>query len=374
VRIIDLDGTPVNKWRYGVSRWALDSQLRLLQRSGWRPDRIFIECFTTFWWEGAAEAVATAKRRFPDSTVSLLGAYAALAAEHAKEHSLADEVISQPPRWLSALPTDLSVYPEIPSFAFVATGDGTRTTEEIVEEIVVKAARRQVRHFAFEDHAIARRFGSLYRSVLERLVERKLRICWYALGNIAPGDLVEQPDLADLMRRAGYIQIWFSDDRDTPPGSHAFEQLSDSYAAAAEFCHAAGFPQRAEALNGTLCVGRGMEDIAERARLAAAVASRIGSITLWPYQPSPQECSGVALEDQNGKLFPLRTQSGLTYEEYLRLFAVVGVLSSKYRTRTFDFLGDGLIPRLLRDSLRREAWDPDPSVKGGLQLPVVIRR
>ena len=49
------------------------------------------------------------------------------------------------------------------------------------------------------------------------------------------------------------------------------------------------------------------------------------------------------------------------------------VLNAKHRSRTFDFSADGLIPRLLRESVERRGWDPDPSVKGGLKLPLVQR-
>lgn len=50
VGVIDLDGINVNKWRFGISRAALDNQLRELQRDGWQPDEVVVECFTTFWW------------------------------------------------------------------------------------------------------------------------------------------------------------------------------------------------------------------------------------------------------------------------------------------------------------------------------------
>jgi hypothetical protein len=373
VGTIDLDGITVNKWRFGISRAALDGRLRDLQRSGWQPDEIIVECFTTFWWEGAAEAITAAKGRFPGARVTLVGAYAALAPDHAKVHTLADVVVTELPDWLADLPSDLSLYDETPPFAFIALGGGGRTAQEIVAEIAAKAAGRQVRHFAFADHGLARGGGALFRSVLEGIVAKRLRLCLYAFGNIAAGELVEQPDLAQLMRRAGYVQVWFSDDRDGPGDSRADDAIVEAYTKATELCHEAGFPARADILTGTVCVGRADDDIAGRARLATLIASRVGSVNLWPYQPTPDECPWVALEDQNGKLFPLRHTNGLTYRDYLHLFGVAVALSSKYRSQTFNFLGDGLVARLFRESMAREAWNPDPLVKGTLQLPVVIR-
>jgi len=373
VGTIDLDGIKVNKWRFGISRAALDSRLRELERSGWQPDQVIVECFTTFWWEGAEEAIATAKRRFPATPVTLVGAYASLAPEHAKSHTLADSVVVQPPDWLAGLPSDLSVYPETPPFAFITIGSGVRTAEEIVDEIASKAEGRQVRHFAIADHAPIRHSGMLFRSVLEGLIARRLRLCLYAFGNIAASDLVEERDLPELMRRAGYVELWFSDDRDGSVGPDADEALVEAYVKAVDLCRNAGFPARSDILTGVVCIGRAEEDIAARTRLATMIASRVGSVSLWPYQPAPSECPGLELEDQNGKLFPLRHTSGLTYKDYLHLLGLAVVLSSKYRSQTFDFLGDGRISRLFRESIARQAWDPDPLVKGTLQLPVVMR-
>src|SRR3712207_8122332 len=54
-----------------------------------------VECLTTFWWEGAAEAIGVAKEQFPQSRVVLVGPYATLAPAHAAEHTAADEIRSE---------------------------------------------------------------------------------------------------------------------------------------------------------------------------------------------------------------------------------------------------------------------------------------
>ena len=95
---------------------------------------------------------------------------------------------------------------------------------------------------------------------------------------------------------------------------------------------------------------------------------------LWPYQPLPNECVGQSLEQQNGKLFPLRKLSGNHYSEYMDLLGLAAVLNAKYRERTFDFLGEGLVGRIFRDSVARRGWEPSEDVKGSVQLPVLASR
>ncbi len=82
----------------------------------------------------------------------------------------------------------------------------------------------------------------------------------------------------------------------------------------------------------------------------------------------------MPLELQNGKLYPFRNANGVSYREYLNLHGLAAVLNSKYREHTFDFLGDGLISNLLRDSIARGAWDPPEHLKGSLQLPILVGR
>lgn len=99
----------------------------------------------------------------------------------------------------------------------------------------------------------------------------------------------------------------------------------------------------------------------------------MGSVIIWPYLPTGEECPDLPLEERNGKLFPLRTQNGYTYRDYLNVMGLTTVLNSKYRTKTFDFLGDRFVARLFQDSITRRAWEPDPSLKGILKLPIVLR-
>jgi hypothetical protein len=112
----------------------------------------------------------------------------------------------------------------------------------------------------------------------------------------------------------------------------------------------------------------------ERARFLTLTSHALGSVIVWPYQPSLAECPGIDLEDINGKLFPLRQRNGATYRDYLNVLGLATVLNAKYREYTFDFLGGSLMERLFRDSLVREAWSPEENVKGSLRLPAPLPR
>lgn len=373
VAILDTDdGLTINKWRFGMPSAALSGALRSLNDQGWRPDTIYVESFATHWWEGAAEIIAAARACFPNAQVILTGAYAALAPAHAAEFTGADDLRAEPLPGLTNLPPDVSLYPSPPAFVWLSLGDGSRPAATIIDEIA-SLATAGVRAFAFADERIATRFPSLYRAVLDGLIDRRLRIALHAFGTLAPQELVEQPDLAVLLHRAGYAQLNLADDRAMPLGRDADDAWLAASEAAAMACTRAGFRPRSGEVTGGLCLGRGGENLAERARLATLLSQCLGSIIFWPYQPDPDECADGPLEARNGKLYPLRARNGATYQDYLGVLGLATVLNAKYRSRTFDFLGDGLVATLLRDSLGRRAWDPDPVVKGSLRLPVLQR-
>lgn len=366
---LNLDGINVYKWRYGLPETELKRRFADLKQSAWQPDVVWVQCLTTFWWEGAREAISLIKQTFPSTRVVISGAYSLYAPTHAKEVAGADEVVNDSMLELAHWQPDLGLYETVPPFAYLSLSPNAFTEEEVVGE-VVKALRRGVRHFAFSDHGIVQKFPEFYKSVLESLITEKLRISFYTMGSISASDLVAQPDLPVLMKEAGYAMIVFSDDRHTSGDPSADEQLIEDYAKASELCGKAGFKLRTEALSASLCIGRRGENLASRVQVASHLVHHMGSVIFWPYQPHPDECPDVPLEGQNGKLFPFRADNSYTYRDYLNVLGIGTVLNAKYRSQTFDFLGDGLTSRLFRESVVRRGWDPDPEVKGSIKLPM----
>lgn len=373
VDVKPVDDLAISRWRFGLARSAIARQFQTWAKAGWHPDEVYVECAATFWWQGAAEVSELAKKVFPRTRVVLVGAYATLAPQHAHANTLADEVISEPWSGLRLEPTDLSLYETPPHFACLLLGDAARPVDEVINEVEDTAAKFRVRQFVIADYAVVRQYPELYAAVLEKLAERRAKVNLYALGNLSPSDVVAQPRLAGLMKQAGYVQLHFSDDRNASMDADSDEELVETYREAAELCGRAGFKVRTDQISAALCVGRVGEDLVARARVTTLVAHHVGSVILVPYQPSPSQLPDIQLEDLNGKFFPLRHLNQVTYRDYLDLLGLAVVLNAKYRSRSFDFLGDGLVSRLLRESVQRRAWEPDPEVKGTLNLPLVVR-
>jgi hypothetical protein len=363
MRVLERDGISLNWWRFGQLPSGLAAQLIACKREGWQPDDVYIEGFTTFWWEGVAETVTLVRKHFPQARVVLFGAYPTLASDHAAQHSGADTLAVGQVAGLSGLPLDLWLYASLPPFAYLSIGTEQRSSSDLVEEFqaLVTPSRKQERvwQLAFADHDVARRFPEQFRAVLQECIDHKYKVSFYALGNLHPRALVEDPELASLLLRAGFKQLVFADDRHLPRTSEARETLLDDYRYAIEHCVAAGYPQRTEALVGSVCLGRPSEDPAEVVAFMTRLAHVAGSLMVIPYQPAPSECAPtLPLELQNGKLFPFARDNGSDFRGYQDILGLAATLNAKYRSCTFDFLGDGLISRLVRESLVTESWNP----------------
>lgn len=370
VSLLEIDDTLVPKWRYGTPEQKFTKALSTL--TGWSPTIVYVECQTTFWWEGAAEAVRLCKSAFPDASVRLVGAYPQLAPQHARLHAGADELMTGPlPQALRQCEMDYSLYPTRPSTGYLKPPSEPGGIPALVQSIPVLAGLG-IRDFAFSQNGVGD--AVLFAEVLAALAAVRPRCHLHVLGNLSSRDLIAEPQLAPLMKAAGFDQIWFSDDRDRPVQASVDLEEIENCRAAASLLDAAGFKLRSDEVNGGLCIGRLGESLEERAESAALVAHHLGSVLLWQYQPGPTDFPDLALEDLNCKLFPLRRLNDVTYRDYLNVLSFGNILTSKYRDRTFDFSGHGLIASMLRDSFARTAWDAAPEVKGvGVRLPVMIR-
>lgn len=373
VKLIQMDAETepisVPKWRFGALKTEILGKLREFRNSGWTPDCVFVEGFATFWWEGTAEVIGLAKQIFPDTPITLVGGYPSVAPDHAERRSGADDSVVGLWEDVRSQPLDLSLLPLNTSIYFLDTNGGTRPEATIIAEYE-QAANAGVRRFAFMEHGLADVYPDLFSTLLTEISERTRATTFAALGNISPQAIAEQPGLADLLRSSRFTEIVFSDDREFHGDDARRHQELEYYRAAVGRLHAAGYKPRSGCISASVSIIGPNEDVEATSRYITLASHYAGSVILWPYQPSADQCPGIPLEDQNGKLFPLRGRHGLSYRQCLELLSLGTVLNSKYRDCTFDFLGDSLTARLFRESLERRGWLPDPMVKGSLQLPV----
>ena len=360
--------TLVNYWRWGLQAPALRQQLADLQEMGWYPEAVFLLSGIACQWEGCREAISLVRHVFPAARIALYGDYPASAPAHALANSGADLVIAHQLEELVGLPLDLSLYQRRPRIAHLSIGSAGRSLDDLLGELLarVATAKRQerIRHIVLADTDAFRRFPQHVRALCQAIAERNLSVSMHAFGGVHPEAFAEDPVLAASLKRAGLKQIIFTSDREVPFTTEAWTAFLEALREAVARCCEAGYRLRTDDLVATACLGRPREDPSQVAGRLTELAHVAGSIILLPYQPAPSDCpDDLPLEEANGRLFPFAEANGSTYRDYMELLGLGAILNAKWRSRTFDFLGDSLVAGLVRESLVTESWRP-PATSG----------
>jgi hypothetical protein len=392
---VQVEGYDLNLWRFGLTWSHLANALKSLKEEGWTPDLVLVSCFTASWWQGAQELIRYLKAGvdgrpplLPGVPVVLGGVYPTLEPEHAAMHTQADVVVvgSIPEARLEVPQLELYGPGRIPRFAGVylyrsqsvadanvAGGVVPRPPEEVAGEIAHKA-QLGVTEFAFFDEEVRLDQREHFLEVLDAIIERDLNVRFVALGNVSPRLIAQAGNgsVARKMGQAGYRQVHLKCEVTHRPDGPVYDTPYEVYqACAAALQREARFKPRTEQLTAMLLIGTPYEYIEAVTERLIGLASIVGSVNLVPYQYSPGAAESRIYESliyrdngylnltaMNCKLYPLARRNRIPYEHYIELTRLAALLNSKFRSTTFDFLGDGIVARAVQTSLRERAWDP----------------
>jgi len=376
---INIEHQVFNKWHYGITHHALKLKINALRVEGWQPDTVFITTFNSIWWEAARDIISVLKKRLPQAQIVLGGAYPTIELEHAAQNSGADLVVSGSITQAKELAPDLSLYSQVPPTTgiyfygsrtvFESQGQvSPRNPDSLVAEICAKA-KAGVREILFFDEEIRPQDGDTLGEVFDRVADCRLDIRFVFPGNISPYIVTDR--LARQMKGARVKQLYLRCDMQWGDDQVQYTaNLVDYRRCMDALLHHGGFKPRQDELAAMLVVGLPYEDLKEVSERLIQLAHIVGSVVLVPFQYVPGLHRGALFdsiftaddsgppEDYNGKFFPLARRSGKTFEDYMELTRLAALLNSKYRSRTFDFLGGSFAAKLFRTSIRSEAWNP----------------
>ncbi len=89
---VGLQDEPRNFSRYGIKPQWFQEDLGKLPR----PAMVLVTSLMTYWYPGVRETVATIRSIFPQTPIVLGGIYARLCPDHARSHTGADRVVTEP--------------------------------------------------------------------------------------------------------------------------------------------------------------------------------------------------------------------------------------------------------------------------------------
>lgn len=347
---VQVDGETLSWWCFGLPWVDVGRRFRQWRADGWQPDEVWVTSLTSFWWRGVQETIRRLRYDWqPQARIVLGGVYPTHYAEHALANAEADLIV-QGSLGLAGdyADPDAAASPEAGVYLY---GEG-RSPDDVVHDLAARA-RSGVREVAFFDEEIPGPDPDRFDYVLQQMALRRLKLRLMILGNM-PAAQVTWPRAA-FLHDAGLSEVYLRWDPSLNGDLRPYIQ-------AADLLHTfAGLKPRAGALSAVVYAGWPGEDIEETAHHLLQLSHAVGSVTLFPYQPTRAEGErlGISEPDElNGKLFPFAHANGVRFGDYADLLRLAATLNSKYRDVTFDFLGHDLIARMVRTSIRGRLWQP----------------
>jgi hypothetical protein len=359
VETFQIEGDDLAWWCYGLPWADIGRRFRQWRAEGWVPDEVWVTSLTSFWWRGAQEVIRRTRYDWwPEARIVLGGVYPTLYPAHATANTEADVIVSGA---IGVHPSaDLTLYDTIPVNSGVYLY-AHEHADDVVAEIAAKS-RLGVREFSFFDDEIPgadpERFDYVLEAIARSRPRQKVRLV--ILGNLRAENVGEL--LAARLYAAGLSEAYLGWDAGLNGNMAPYVQ------AAYNLETFAGFKPRDGSLSAIIHAGWPGENLEDAAAHLLHLAHAVGSVTVFPYQATPAQGAqlGDPAPDQlNGKLFPFAALNGAHFADYADLLRLAATLNSKYRDVTFDFLGDDLIGRLVRSSIRHRTWQPARADPGG---------
>jgi hypothetical protein len=379
-------GYSLNTWQFGPSSEAnLLTRLKNSIKNNWSPDVVFITSLNSIWWHGVKKTITQVRSLLPNTPIVVGGAYPNYATEHAKANSGADYIVTGQLTSISSLPPSLDFYENIPKstgiFFYYINEKSNRTPraiDDIIDEIKIKT-QKGVLEFVFFDEKIMGKDIEYFCKLLEKIIALSIRTKIIMLGNLSPKHITKK--LAIKMKYAGIKKIYLRSELDLEKMNDVYLDTLDDLQICVENLFEAGFKKRNGDISSMLPVGLPFENLENVTKRLIELSEIVGSVILVPFQYTPnthavysfgiesiiRDSSKLHIllktlfltpDKFNGKLFPFAELKKYDFEDYVDLTRLAALLNSKYRGNTFDFMGDNIISKLLRESIRHESWNP----------------
>ena len=383
---IDIEGYQLDLWRYGRLWSKINKDIQKFKNEGWIPDQIFVSCPQTTWWRAAKELISNIKSEwFPNVEVLLGGTYPCLEYDHARLYTNADQIVSGSIAKASGEEPAFELYPDDlrPNFTGIYLYHSQDVNDvQIGEKIIPRSpdaiaseydekASLGVTEFAFFDDEILREHRDHFIQVLKAIVSIGRKLTGFiSIGNISPEFI--NKDVAYWMGKANYRNVYLKCDVIYDGENARYETTYDTYKSCVKVLQSnAEFKPRSGQVTAMLLIGHPNEDIEKITERLIILASIVGSVNLVQYQYSRGTEFGEQytnfLRKQNGnlnliklncKLYPLSRLLGIPYKDYVELTRLATLLNNKFRSKTFNFLGDDIVAKMVRKSFRTEGWKP----------------
>jgi hypothetical protein len=373
---------PESLWHFGRPFEDFEEFLGKRLRRGWVPDIIVVSSLTSYWHVSIEKflvrlcnVLGPAHR--PRTTIALYGAYPRFEAEHAETQREADVAFTESVDMTGCAPEfELYLLPEggslPPFFALdiedpdvsdhlgycLDLRDGLARRRGVIPRGVVSVT-------FFNDDL----FGS--KSQLKRLADtdrhgRRVRVDAICGVRAASASIEALELLAGIGTETMYIEYATKPDGSLDEEAYAPFREFLRHDVARRRRGGGGELAARDAVTAFVNIGLPSDDLDAIVRNTLLLNREFQAIILKPFGYSPD--IDPASADVRRERWPLPALSspqwfpyvehgsGLTLPDYDNLMRWQGIVNKRVKSFTFDFLGAGTVPRLVRETLIDESW------------------
>ncbi len=369
-------------WHFGRPFEAFDAYLDELVKSGWAPQLVVVSSLTSYWHVAIEKLLlricnVLGPKHRPRATIALYGAYPAIEPEHAEGQHEADVAFTAPVDVTACAP-DFPLYFDQWKRAPLYFGldiEASDVAEHLGMCLELQTRWDRARGIGKPPTITAAFLNENLCSPKSRLAElakqaeryeRRVRID--AICGVDPRAF--DSDSLRMLGELGMKSI-FIEYATRPDGrleEEAYGPFREFLARDRERRRAGGEGELSarDAVTAFVDVGLPTDDIEMIVRNTLVLNQYFQAIILKPFGYSPDidpAASSVRRERwplpaaSSPQWFPyVGRGSRLALDDYDNLMRWQGIVNKRVKSLTFDFLGDGAVPRLVRETLIEESW------------------
>jgi hypothetical protein len=363
-------------WHFGQPFEEFERRLLQWRREAWNPDVIVVSSLCSYWHVAIGKLLSQLctklgpqqRRR---TKICLYGNYPRIEPEHARRQAAADVALTTTVDTTGCAPDfelHFKAMGHLPNFFAFDIEDPA--VVEHIDRAVALARRVATRPGVSFRGAVGAFFNADLCSPSTRLADVAVyleknpgTLRFEAICGVEPSSVTR--DHLDLMRRANFRSLFVEHAR-LGGGSLAHA----AYAAIRDELREQTHAKRVGRVSSVWCAPTGFvkiglpgDDLDELVEAALELNSWFQSIILKPYgySPSideePRETRWHAPHVSSPQWFPyVGHGSSLTAGDYDNLVRFQNMLNRRVKGTTFDFLGDGNVAQLVRETLIGETW------------------
>jgi hypothetical protein len=370
-------------WHFGQSFDVFERALATFKQRGWHADVVIVSSLTSYWHVSVEKLLIKLcshldRKRRDATTICLAGNYPRLEPAHAETQLDADIAFTTSPDTSGCCP-DFDLYrdsgSELPQF-FALDIEDKRISEHLGQCLALKNDQQRKRGIArpptftvafFNDDVCSP--ASQLSQVVEFAQAHPGQLVIEGIAGIEPASLTTVH--LDQLKAAGFRSLFVEHAR-LPGGGIDVSKYEALLASLNEEQHRKKAGQSKNAwlergnVTGFVAMGLPDDDVDELVRSTLTVNRFFQAVILKPYGYSPTvEDITEAKRRKRWKepcfsspqWFPyVGNGSTLSYDDYDNLVRWQNVLNKRVKGATFDFLDDGVVAQLVRETVVAESW------------------